>query len=221
MKKTYIIFYFTIFLISSQICFSQTHFEGNKIFTLYYGYPNFGKFTLSDAEINGLNSNFKSIGPLGFRAEYLISNNAGIGFDFIFNSFNLTYTRETTVYNGNLDKWLTEYTDIEKTMKRFRFQFRYNYHFDSSNPELDWYYGIGIGTNSRIYTNTENGVKIPANQISSTSDSTSVKISSHVFPISARFCGGLNYFFNPHFSLGCEIGFGGPLISTSISYKIY
>ena len=221
MKKAYFIFFLVFFTFIQQRFLSQTHFEGNKIITPYYGFPNFGKLLLSEAELNGLNSSLHSFGPCGLRAEYLISNNVGVGFDFIYNSYNLTYTREESIYNGNIDKWITEYTPVEKSMKRFRFQFRYNYHFDSSNPNFDWYYGIGVGSNSRIYKNKENGIETPVNQTNTTTDTTIIKTNNKVFPISARFCGGLNYFFYPQFAVGCEIGFGGPLFSLSLSYKIY
>ena len=221
MKRAYFLIFLLFYSFSKQTVFSQTHFERNKIITPYSGFPNFGFLMLPNSELNGLNAKYKTTGPLGIRAEFLVSNNTGIGFDILYNSYKLNFTRETSTYDGNIDKWLTEYTEVQKEMKRLRFQFRYNYHFDSSNPNLDWYYGLGIGSNSRIYKNKENGIEIPINQSSIITDSAAVKTTNNVFPISARLCGGLNYFFYPQFAMGCEIGFGGPLISVSISYKVY
>jgi hypothetical protein len=155
MKKAYFIILLVFHTYSHNGFLSQTHFEGNKIITPYYGFPNFGFLTLSSSELNGLNAKYNSIGPIGIRGEFLVSSNVGLGFDFIYNSYKLNYTREITIYDGNTDKWLSEYTEVQKEMKRFRFQFRYNYHFDVGNPNLDWYSGFGIGTNSRKYKNLD------------------------------------------------------------------
>lgn len=207
-------------LFSKQKLFSQVHFEGNKIITPYLGFPNFGFLTIPNSELNGANSNYKSIGPLGIRAEYMVASNIGLGFDFIYNSYKLDYTRELTAYYGNLDAWITKKTSVHKEMKRFRLQFRFNYHYETSNPNLDWYAGFGIGSNSRIYKNFENGIEIPQNSINE-SDTTLSTTSTKTVPISARICGGLNYYFTSKFAFGIEIGLGGPLISTSISYKLF
>ncbi len=219
MKKAHFII-LLIFSFSKQSVISQTHFEGNKIITPYYGFPNFGFLLLPNSELNGLNAKYNSIGPLGIRGEFLVSSNVGLGFDFIYNSYKLNFTRETTVYNGNSDKWLTEYTEVEKEMKRFRFQFRYSYHFDVSTPNLDWYSGCGVGTNMRKYKNTENGK--PIKQTTSQIQDTTTNINqNNTFPLSLRVFCGVNYYFNPRLGAGIEFGLGGPLISTSISYKLF
>ncbi len=222
MKKPYFkILLFTICIFSKKALFSQIYFEGNKILSPYYGFPNFGAFMLPNSEINGLNSNYKSIGPLGIRAEYMVSNNIGLGFDFIYNSYKLSFTRETTVYYGNTDQWLSEYTQVEKQMKRIRFQFRYNYHFQVDNPNIDWYGGAGIGSNTRFYKNSENGQEIISSQNSSLENNSTINTSNNVFPVSLRLFGGFNYYFNSRICMGFELGLGGPLLSTSITYKLY
>jgi hypothetical protein len=220
MKKAYFIFILVLFTFSQKSVLSQAHFEGNKIITPYYGFPNFGFLLLPNSELNGLNAKYNPIGPLGIRGEFLVSSNVGLGFDFIYNSYKLNFTRETTVYDGNTDKWYTEHTEVQKEMKRFRFQFRYSYHFDVGNPNLDWYSGFGIGTNTRKYNNLENGVAI-SQSISNTQDSTSNMSQTKTFPLSLRLLCGVNYYFSQKIGAGVEFGLGGPLISASLSYKIY
>jgi hypothetical protein len=222
MKKAYFIILLVFHTYSHNGFLSQTHFEGNKIITPYYGFPNFGFLTLSNSELNGLNAKYNSIGPIGIRGEFLVSSNVGLGFDLIYNSYKLNFTRETSTYDGNSDKWLTEYTEVQKEMKRLRFQFRYNYHFDSSNPNLDWYSGFGVGSNSRKYKQLENGIATitPPSQ---TQDSTTNFTSSQnkAFPISLRIFCGVNYYFNSRIASGIELGLGGALFSASISYKLF
>lgn len=218
MKKAYFTIFLLFIIYSQQRILSQTHFEGNKIITPYYGFPNFGYLTLANSESNGLNAKYKSIGPLGLRAEYLFSDKIGLGFEIIYNSYKLNFTRESTIYDGNSDKWLTQYTEVYKEMKRLRIQFRYTYHFDVRTPNLDWYSGFGLGTNTRIYKYLENGKKVNIN--SQTSDSTNTN-QNQTFPLSLRLFCGVNYYFNQRLGVGIEVGLGGALISTSISFKIF
>ncbi len=206
-------------LFSEQKLFSQVHFEGNKIITPFFGFPNFGAINLKDYEINAVDAQLKTVGPLGIRGEFLISDKIGIGFDFIYNSYSIKYTRLTDYYDGNSNSWLINSTIVEKGMKRFRFQFRYNYHFESSNPNIDWYTSAGIGLNSKIFKNLENGQKAQSTTSSLSTDTTTS--TNTVFPISARVSFGLNYYFTPKFAVGTEIGLGGPLVSASISYKLF
>ncbi len=222
MKRAYFLIFLLFYSFSKQTVFSQTHFERNKIITPYFGFPNFGFLMLPNSELNGLNAKYKTIGPIGIRAEFLVSNNTGIGFDILYNSYKLNFTRETSTYDGNSDKWLTEYTEVQKEMKRLRFQFRYNYHFDSSNPNLDWYSGFGFGSNSRKYKQLENGIAITPTQ-TQTQDSTTNFTSSQnkTFPISLRIFCGVNYYFNSRIAGGIELGLGGALFSASISYKLF
>jgi hypothetical protein len=196
---------------------SQANFQGNIIIDPYYGFPNFGKsFYQSIAESsNTLNYKANGIGPAGIRAEYMISNKIGLGFDFIYNSNKVSYT-----YTDSLTTWdsnntpsyeITSYK-YERQMKRVRFQARINFHFDVSNPNLDAYFGIGAGTNNRFRKYLENGIEIK---------DTYNPITNLIFiPFSLRICTGMRYYFNPRIGANLELGFGGPLISTGISVKI-
>ncbi len=222
MKKTLLILAFSFPVFLSNLVLSQANFTGNIIISPYYGFPNFGSLTLPSSELHGTNAKFNSLGPLGIRAEYMISEKIGLGIDVIYNSYNLTFTSESSVYNGNLDQWVTQDVKVEKSMQRIRIQARYNYHFKVSNPSNDWYFGLGVGSNSRIFKYFENGVKTTDPGTSNQSDTSQVNFTgSNVFPISTRVCFGYKHYLTSNWAGGIEIGLGGPIISAGITYKIF
>ena len=197
--------------------FSQANFQGNIIIDPYYGFPNFGKSFYQSIAESSNTSNYKAngIGPAGIRAEYMISNKIGVGLDFIYNSNKVTYSQTDTIYNldANFNVLKTyETNNSERLMQRIRFHARINFHFDVSNPNLDAYFGIGVGTNNRFRKYLVNGVAVKDTYNSSSS--------LILIPFSLRICTGLRYYFNPRIGANLELGFGGPLISTGISVKI-
>ena len=98
-------------------------------------------------------------------------------------------------------------------MQRVRFQARLNFHFDISNPALDAYFGVGVGTNNRYR-------KYYVNDVIQTDLLTSDVSNLTLIPVSMRLCTGLRYYFTPNIGLNMELGLGGPMISAGISFKI-
>ena len=202
MKK---IVFTLLLLVSSSSVFSQAVSTGNFIFDAYYGAPNFGKSFFQTIEDAAGTQNFSAtgIGPLGLRGEYMIGETFGLGFDVIYNSNNIKYNQidsfNTTVIN-----------DYERTMNRLRVQMRFNFHFNVTNPNLDAYFGVAAGTNTRFRKYYVNGIE-------STNDSFTG--SGTLIPFSMRVCTGMRYYFNQNFGLNAEIGLGGPLISGGLSVK--
>jgi hypothetical protein len=194
-----------LLLVSSSNVFSQAVSTGNFIFDAYYGAPNFGKSFFQTIEDAAGTQNFSAtgIGPLGLRGEYMIGETFGLGFDVIYNSNNIKYNQidsfNTTVIN-----------DYERTMNRLRVQMRFNFHFNVTNPNLDAYFGVAAGTNTRFRKYYVNGIE-------STNDSFTG--SGTLIPFSMRVCTGMRYYFNQNFGLNAEIGLGGPLISGGLSVK--
>ena len=194
-----------LLLVSSSSVFSQAVSTGNFIFDAYYGAPNFGKSFFQTIEDAAGTQNFTAtgIGPLGLRGEYMIGETFGLGFDVIYNSNNIKYNQidsfNTTVIN-----------DYERTMNRLRVQMRFNFHFNVTNPNLDAYFGVAAGTNTRFRKYYVNGIE-------STNDSFTG--SGTLIPFSMRVCTGMRYYFNQNFGLNAEIGLGGPLISGGLSVK--
>lgn len=190
---------------------SQALYSGNIIVEPYLGFPNFGKLFVG-SQINSVSISYiKGLAPSGGRIEYMFKDNLGIGIDLIYNSVHANYQQYDTVFTENSINVNT--SSIDAQMKRMRIQLRLNHHFTVSNPQLDVYAGIGFGSNNRKYHAVRNG----------NSDYTSEfkdLMGLGSFPISMRLCAGFRYFFSSHWGIVSEFGFGGPMLSGGISYKI-
>jgi len=178
--------------------------QGSIIIDPYYGFPNFGK-KFADLLVgdSSTNVNITGIGPAGLRAEYLVADNFGVGFDFIYNSVGVEY--DYTDYDTN--GFQQTYTS-KANQQRFRIQLRINYHFVQTDA-LDAYVGFGAGTNIRRYTFESN----EPNYIEPNA------ISGALIPVSIRVALGARYYFIPNLGLNVELGLGGPVISGGISLK--
>lgn len=198
------------FLFTSGNLFAQVG-QGSVIVDPYYGFPNFGKSFLQaveDANPNAQNFNIGGIGPAGLRAEYMVSDRIGLGFDIIYNSNSSSFTVTDTVGTDGSGDPVTETNDWDYKMQRVRAQVRFNYHFDISNPNFDSYIGLGAGTNNRFRTTHKNGQE----EEGELDDFT-------LLPFSMRICAGARYYFTDNLGLNMEIGLGGPVISGGVSVK--
>ena len=178
--------------------------QGSIIIDPYYGFPNFGK-KLADSFISDSitgSIDVTGIGPCGLRGEYLVSDNFGVGFDFIYNSVGAK--SDYSEYDGA--GVLRNYTD-KVNMQRFRVQLRMNYHFVQTDA-VDAYAGFGAGTNIRKFSySSDNPNYVPES------------ISGALLPVSLRLAIGVRYYFIPNVGINAEIGLGGPAISGGISIK--
>ena len=204
-------------LLISNISFTQVNYTGNIIIDPYYGFPNFGK-SLTMQTTSYLNFKSSGFGPAGCRGEYILAEKIGLGFDFIYNSNKVSYKTSDTLYS--LDAFNNILTDVqsssyERLMRRVRFQARINFHFNLSTPNLDGYFGVGIGTNNRFRKYWIDGKE--------TTDINNIvdELGNYTFfPFSMRVCTGFRYYFNPKIGANMEIVLGGPLFSAGVSVKI-
>jgi hypothetical protein len=188
---------------------AQALYQGNIIVDGYLGFPNFGKLVMSSTIQHYSISNISGFPPSGFKGEYMISDNIGLGFDMNSNYVKAEYSsRDTTILNDILYVSVNNYIT---TMNRFRFQARFNYHFDTYHPFFDSYFGIGIGSNKKKYSSYKNG-------IDNTKEFTDEILL--ILPFSMRVCVGGRYYFSQNFGISGEFGVGGPLISVGLSLKI-
>ncbi len=195
---------FIVVILSSFSVKSQALYNGNMIFDSYLGFPNFGKILISSNIENDV-VNLGGLAPSGFRFEYMVKDNLGVGVDAIFNNINAKYRQ--------LDASSLDLTDtiIDAIMKRTRIQFRLNYHLDGINPRFDSYFGFGLGTNRRTFRATKNGVN-NATEFEENLGLISV-------PFSMRVCIGSRYYIARNIGIVGEFGFGGPLVSLGLSLK--
>jgi hypothetical protein len=200
-------------VVAGNLVFSQANSQGNFIIDPYYGAPNLGKSFWSSIEDANGTSSFKAtgVGPMGLRGEYMVSDRIGVGFDFIYNSNNISYTDTDTLYDSGTDTYYTQDVEYKRTMNRVRVQARFNYHFDVSNPDLDAYFGVGAGTNNRFRKFYREGVE--------ETDDFEGSGNLTLIPVSFRLCTGLRYYFTENIGLNAEIGLGGPLVSAGVSIR--
>lgn len=200
-------------VVAGNLTLAQANEQGNIILDPYYGFPNLGKSFWNSIEKADGTNNFKAtgVGPMGLRGEYMVSDRIGVGFDFIYNSNNISYTEIDSVYNSGTDSYTTQETDYKRTMNRVRVQARFNYHFDVSNPDLDAYFGVGAGTNNRFRKFYREGVE-ETDEFEGSGNLT-------LIPVSFRLCTGLRYYFTDNIGMNAEIGLGGPLISAGLSVR--
>lgn len=186
--------------------------QGNFIIDPYYGAPNIGKSIFQNIKNEAGTTNFRAsgLGPMGVRAEYMVADRIGVGFDVIYNSTTARYIQSDTTYNSGTYTYTTN--EYKRTMQRLRVQLRFNYHFDISTPNLDAYFGVGAGTNNRfrkLYTNGKED-----------NDDIDLDLGNFtVIPFSMRICTGMRYYFTENIGMNAEIGLGGPLISAGLSFR--
>jgi hypothetical protein len=177
--------------------------QGSIIIDPYYGYPNFGK-KFADAIVSDSaeNVDITGIGPAGLRAEYLISDNFGVGFDFIYNSVGVKYNYTVTDGTG------THSYEDKINQQRFRVQLRMNYHFVQTDV-MDAYVGFGAGTNIRRFSTESTDPNFIAPDA----------LTGALIPVSIRLALGSRFYFTDNIGLNVELGLGGPVLSGGISIK--
>ena len=218
MKKS-ILFIFS--LIYSTYNFSQTanpsvdFSEGNgnpldrELYSVKKGdliiNPWYGLGTINIFPGNDTLENFKSLylRPMGVCAEYMFTDEIGIGIDFIYNRQGFSASDPNNIDGmGNL----VTYNHIVKS-ERTRIHLRFNYHF-TKDENFDAYLGIGAGNNSRKNSFTSNDPYV-----------TDILDDNELLPFSMRVCLGGRYFITENYGLVGEIGLGGALVRAGLSMK--
>ena len=204
MKKILIL----LFIGSMGLVHSQASFQGNHLFEVYGGGPNFMKYDFfglgpnSTSDIGSTN-----IPPSGLRYAYMISNDVSIGIDLMYNSYRESYLSTDTMFINN--QWTYVESKYVDYRSRLRVQARFNFLLSNASPNVDSYIGLAVGTNNRWEKQWVND-SLEVNKTST--DLVTV-------PVSARLCYGFRYFFSYNSALGAEVGLGGPLFSIQYTYK--
>jgi opacity protein-like surface antigen len=203
MKKLLFVGVFAASIVANTKVNAQAVEQGNIIIDPYYGGPNFGKAFAEGIGGTSTDLKVKGLGPLGLRAEYMVADKFGVGFDFIYNSFSLN----TTADSLNNDGTVFQTYDVKANLSRVRLQARFNYHF-IENDNVDAYFGVGAGTNFRKYTLTTDYPNYEDESETGT-----------LLPFSLRLAVGTRYYFTENIGINAEIGIGGPVLSGGISIK--
>ncbi len=177
--------------------------EGNVLIDVYYGFPNFyGKVFKTSYANSGSEQDVKisSLGPLGLRGEYMVSDKIGVGLDLGFNNTKVTFS-ELNTSDGKT-------YDYDFKTQKIGAMVTFNYHFLESNDNLDAYFMVGAGYGNRSYT------------FESTDPNYTDETIDGLIPVASRIGVGMRYFFTDNIGANLAIGFGqGGLINGGLSFK--
>jgi hypothetical protein len=190
------------FLMITSLAEAQHYRQGQFIVDAFYGFPNFysrNQYSNFNGQYQNINIrghvSFTGIGPIGGRAEYMITDNLGFGIDFSYANSAVTISN-----NGYYYKFSNE---------RLRILPRLNLHI-GDNYKLDPYIAIGFGYYSSINKFDSNDKSYTPNPSVTEPD---------LYPLSIRAAAGCRYFFNDHIGAGVEIGLFGPLLTGGLTGK--
>lgn len=180
--------------------------EGNVLLDAYYGFPNLYTSAFKSLYANsGTEQNVKvnSLGPVGIRAEYLLSDKVGLGVDVGFNNTVITFDEKSYDPATGTDKTYTNTFSTQKIGAMITF----NYHF-LDNDNLDFYGIVGAGYGKRSF-----------NFESTDPDYVNTDIDFGL-PIASRIGVGLRYFFTDNIGANIALGLGqGGLLNAGLSFK--
>jgi len=210
MKKTLLTFVaFSMLGLTSQVE-AQVVEQGKVIVDGYYGFPNLYSSIFKTAYANsGTEVNLKigSMGPVGIRGEYLISNKIGFGLDLGMNSTTLTYSEPTQVYNSTTDTYTTMNYDYTFKTQKIGAIVTFNYHF-IENDNFDAYFVFGAGYGNRTF------------DFKSTDPSYSSSSIKGLIPVASKIGFGMRYFFTENIGANLAVGAGqGGLVNIGLSAK--
>jgi len=196
MKKLFIVLAITAGVFASNQSKSQAVEQGKMLIDVYYGFPNLWTSVLKSAYADSPTAagiKIGTLGPIGGRFEYLLSDKIGLGIDVQTASSSVSWTDSTYNYKVSAN--------------RLRFCPRINVHF-GSNDKLDFYgaFGIGYKTSNLKFTSNDPGFNEASGSISLT-------------PITWRMAIGIRYFFTDNIGAGLEMGFGGVLATAGLAVK--
>ncbi len=188
-----------VFTMTTNKTKAQVVEEGNVIVEAYYGWPNLYTTALkalyTDAYSEGVTVG--SIGPLGGRIEYMLSDVVGVGVDVGYVNTTVSYKEDAG--SGN-------YYNYDISAPKFTALFKMNFHFTKSD-KVDAFGGFGVGYRNRTYKFKTNDPDFVESNIES------------YFPVGIRASLGIRYFLTENIGLNAEMGLGGPLLSFGISTK--
>jgi len=181
---------------------AQTLEQGDKAIDIYYGFASVvGQATFEAFAEGGDNSNFKYIGPIGARFEYMASEKMGVGFEFNYTLGEATWTADVTDSITSVTK--TYNYKIKRDL--IRFMPRFNVHFGGSES-FDGYFGVAAGYRYAKWTLE--------------TDDEDYEGDFGGIPLAIRISLGGRYYFTDNIGLHMELGLGGgTLIHGGLSFK--
>ena len=184
--------------------------EGKILIDGYYGFPNLYSAVFKSAYANSgseANLKFGSLGPVGLRAEYLLTDKVGLGLDLGMNSSSISYDQSTSVFNSTTNSYDAVTYNYKFSTKKVGAIVSFNYHFvENDNFDAYFVFGMGYGTRSFNFTSNEPGYSTPS--------------AKSLIPVASKIGVGMRYFFTENIGANLALGFGqGGLLNAGITAK--
>lgn len=192
---------------------AQTYKKKAVIFDAYYGGPNLFKMVMKTAYLGAAsagyaqNSKVSGIGPVGLRAEKMISRKVGFGVDVNMVTSGVYYEEENYTYNDLGDE-IRKIDTYEMNYFKIGAIGTFNYHFTKSK-KFDMFFttGLGFQYSNLSFKTTEEGYEL-------------IKFNGMI-PITGRVGMGMRYYFTKDFGFNFNIGAGhGGFFNGGLSYKL-
>ncbi|MHB8261003.1 MAG: outer membrane beta-barrel protein [Bacteroidia bacterium] len=184
--------------------------QGDVLVDAYYGFPNLFKSILQADANNIQNSTggavaggltIYGIGPMGAKAEYLLTDKFGMGIDFNYSNVGVKFSNATTNSNGNPVTY-----NYNLSSPAIRAMLGFNFHFVRTD-KIDVYGAVKAGYYNRSFGMVTNDPNYHLNL--SLGD-----------PLAFRLEIGMRYFITENIGVHVNLGFpGGPLVAAGVAFK--
>lgn len=172
--------------------------QGNSSLDIYYGSPSLLKTVIKSVTDNS-SAKLSALGPVGAKFEYMVSDKVGVGLEYNYTSYDVTWNQVDSASQVNYH-YEFKYA-VNRIMPRF------NIHFGSSE-NFDGYFGVAAGYRFGSVTYNSNDPNYNGSW------------KSNPIPFAMRVAVGGRYYFTDNFGLHLEFGLGGgSLLQGGLSFK--
>lgn len=203
MKKIITLFLLTLFGFGTYSAQEEGVMKkGNSSVNLYYGVNIFTGLYKNFLATNAIEAKYKQIGPMGIVYEYLVTDGIGIGAEFGYSGYSITFKETYSNSNGTVQTY-----DWEYKWSTLRAMFRANFHFAKSD-NFDAYGLVSAGYRQSKFSFTSNDP-----------GAGSFNQNFAFVPFGIKPGVGLRYFFTKNVGINLELAIGTPIICGGLSFK--
>ncbi len=215
MKKIILLILISFTFFTSNL-FGQTK-EGDVFVDVYYGFPDWYKYYMKSDYSYHSNNNVKisSTGYVGGRAEYMVAKRIGFGLDLWYVKASASGSYSENIYdysNTSTNGYSKDYVinvnhiQVRESLARITCLGRVIVHMGQSK-KIDPYVHIGFGYVSYKHNYSSSG------------NNSNGQDNEDFFPLGARAGFGMRVFFTEKFGANIDLGLGGALFTTGLTYK--
>ncbi|HNP49816.1 MAG TPA: hypothetical protein PKL85_13320 [Bacteroidia bacterium] len=201
-KITQIFLAMTMFFsFSNRMASAQAFEDGNNNVSIGYGFVTFAGALFNTYEDQN-NYNFSITGPIFAKYEHAVSDHIGVGLNFAYAKWKLSYNYESYDANNNA----VTYTESD-SYSTYSILGRFNLHFGNLD-KFDPFWGVGVGYRSGTW-------KYESNDPYGIND---LNISNPI-PLGFETTIGARYYFTDNIGVYAETGIAKAVIQAGLNFK--